>query len=306
MINRPERLHPGSRVALVATARKVSPEEVQPAIALLRAWQLEPAVEEGLYLSDNQMAGDDNHRAALLQRYLDDDSIDAILCVRGGYGTVRIVDRVDFSPLLRRPKWIIGYSDVTVLHSHVARHCQLATLHATMPLNIPGDTAQWGSPAIESLRRTLFEGTVDIKAPASPLNRTGHCHAPVVGGNLSVLYSLLGSASDIDTDGKILFIEDLDEYLYHIDRMMQNLKRNGKLERLKGLVVGALSDMHDNAIPFGHTAEEIVRDTVRDYDYPVAFHLPVGHIGLNNRALLLGIPATLDITDTHTHLLQTC
>ena len=127
-----------------------------------------------------------------------------------------------------------------------------------------------------------------------------------MGGNLSILYSLLGSGSQIDTTGKILLIEDLDEYLYHIDRMMQNLKRSGKLERLKGLVVGAMSDMHDNTIPFGHTAEEIVRDTVREYDYPVAFLLPVGHIGLDNHALLLGVDATLDITDTHTHLSQSC
>lgn len=305
-MNCPERLHPGSRVALVATARKVSSEEMQPAIALLRSWQLEPVVEAGLYCEDNQMAGDDTHRAALLQRYVDDDSIDAILCARGGYGTVRILDRVDYSSLRRHPKWIIGYSDVTALHSHLARHCQLATLHATMPINIPSDTSQWDSPAITSLHRALFEGTVEIEAPASPLNRVGHCQAPVVGGNLSVLYSLCGSSSDIDTDGKILFIEDLDEYLYHIDRMMQNLKRSGKLERLKGLVVGAMSDMHDNTIPFGHTAEEIVRDTVREYDYPVAFHLPVGHIGLDNHALLLGVDTTLDITDTHTHLSQSC
>ena len=306
MIICPECLHPGSRVALVATARKVSPEEVQPSVELLRSWLLEPIVDDGLFAADNQMAGRDEHRAALLQRYIDDDSIDAILCVRGGYGTVRIVDRVNFVPLLHRPKWIIGYSDVTVLHSHVARHYQLTTLHATMPLNIPADRAQWNTPAIESLRCALFEGTADIEAPASPLNRTGHCYAPVVGGNLSVLYSLCGSPSDIDTEDKILFIEDLDEYLYHIDRMMQNLKRNGKLERLKGLVVGAMSDMHDNAIPFGKTAEEIVLDAVKEYDYPVAFHLPIGHIGLDNHALLLGIPATLDITDTHSHLSQSC
>ena len=293
-------------MALVATARKVSPDEVRPAIDLLRSWQLEPVVDEGLYATDNQMAGDDIHRAALLQQYLDDDSIDAILCVRGGYGTVRIVDRINFQSLEQHPKWIIGYSDVTVLHSHIVGHCQLCTLHATMPLNIPADPSQWHTPAITTLRRALFEGRVDIDAPASPLNRQGCCKAPVVGGNLSVLYSLIGSASDVDTDGKILFIEDLDEYLYHIDRMMQNLRRSGKLERLAGLAVGALSDMHDNTIPFGKQAEEIVLDAVNDYHYPVAFHLPVGHIGLDNQALLIGATATLDINDKKTHLSQSC
>ena len=305
-MNYPKCLHPGSRVAIVATARKVSHEEMQPAVALLKSWQLEPVVEEGLFFSDNQLAGNDTHRAAQLQRYINDDSIDAILCARGGYGTIRIIDLVDFTPLKQHPKWIIGYSDITAMHSHVARHCQLATLHATMPINIPANHTLWNSPAIESLRRVLFEGRTDINAAPSPLNRTGHCHAPVIGGNLSVLYSICGSCSDIDTNGKILFIEDLDEYLYHIDRMMQNLKRCGKLKRLSGLVVGAMSDMHDNTIPFGHTAEEIIRDTVQEYDYPVAFQVPVGHIGLENHALLLGAPATLDITDTYTHISQSC
>lgn len=305
-MNCPQRLRTGSRVALVATARKVSPEEILPSAELLRSWQLEPVVEDELYFSDNQMAGNDDHRAKRLQHFINDNTIDAILCVRGGYGTVRIVDKVDFSPLLSNPKWIIGYSDVTVLHSHIARHCQLATLHATMPLNIPADTALWHTPAIESLHRALFEGIVQTHANPSPLNRTGSCQAPVVGGNLSVLYSLCGSNSDIDTSGKILFIEDLDEYLYHIDRMMQNLKRNGKLERLKGLIVGAMSNMHDNTIPFGKTAEEIIWDTVKEYNYPVAFHIPTGHIGLDNQALLLGVPTTLDITDTHTFISQSC
>lgn len=303
---RPQPLREGSRVALVATARKVSPEEITPTVELLRDWHLEAVFDDGLFAADHQMAGSDEHRARMLQRYIDDERIDAILCVRGGYGTVRIVDRINFHPLTLHPKWIIGYSDVTVLHSHITRHCQLCTLHATMPLNIPDDPSQWHTPAIETLHQALFSGRVDISVPSAPLNRHGHCTAPVVGGNLSVLYSLIGSSSDIDTDNKILFIEDLDEYLYHIDRMMQNLRRSGKLKRLAGLAVGALSDMHDNAIPFGRQAEEIVLDAVSDYDYPVAFHLPVGHIGLDNHALLMGAVGTLDINDHQTRLSQSC
>ena len=299
-------LRSGSKVALVATARKVTPDEVQPAIELLRSWDLIPVVPDGLYAADHQLAGNDAMRAGILQRMIADDSIDALFCVRGGYGTVRIVDRVDFSPLLKHPKWIIGYSDVTVLHSHVGRHCKLATLHATMPVNIPADPNQWHTPAIETLKRALFNRKTEIDAPTSPLNRPGRCHAPVVGGNLSILYSLCGSASDLDTDGKILFIEDLDEYLYHIDRMMQNLKRTGKLSRLQGLIVGGMNNMHDNTIPFGRQAEEIVLDAVREYHYPVAFHIPVGHIGLDNHALMLGVATTLEITDSHTYISQSC
>ncbi|KWW32018.1 MAG: muramoyltetrapeptide carboxypeptidase [bacterium P3] len=302
----PPPLRKGSRVALVATARKVTPGEIQPSVELLRSWSLEPVVPDSLFAADHQLAGSDAQRAATLQHFINDNSIEALFCVRGGYGTVRIVDQIDFSPLVRHPKWIVGYSDVTVLHSHVGRHCNLATLHATMPVNIPADPACWNAPAIESLRRALFERSADITTEAGPLNRNGRCQAQVVGGNLSILYSLCGSDSDIETDGKILLIEDLDEYLYHIDRMMQNLKRTGKLHRLKGLIVGAMNEMHDNAVPFGRQAEEIIYDTVREYCYPVAFHVPIGHIGTDNRALILGADTTLEINDTHTRITQSC
>ncbi len=185
----------------------------------------------------------------------------------------------------------MGYSDVTVLHSHIGRHCGIPTLHATMPLNVPADACRTAYPATESLRRMLFEGKAHYEFVNEGVvaNRQGCCTAPVVGGNLSVLYSLLGSASDIDTEGRILLLEDLDEYLYHIDRMMMALRRAGKLQGLRGLLVGAMSDMHDNAVPFGRTAEEIVRDAVADYGYPVAFNCLFGHIGTENRALPLGV-----------------
>ena len=297
----PQLLHPGDKVAIVATARKVSHEEMSPAIGLFSSWGLQIVIPPSLYEQHNQFAGDDDIRARMLQDVLDDDSIAAVFCARGGYGTVRIIDKIDFSHFAQHPKWIIGYSDVTVLHSHIHTHYGIATLHAIMPINIPANAKESNLPAIQSLHDTLFcspstslSATV-LNSNGSILGRAGKVCAPIVGGNLSMLYSLIGSASDIDTTDKILFIEDLDEYLYHIDRMMQNLKRNGKLAHLKGLMVGAMTDMHDNQIPFGASAEEIIWDAVKEYNYPVGFQAPHGHIGTQNVALTLGIPTTFSV-----------
>lgn len=291
----PQYLKPGDNVAIVAPARKVNSAELAPAVALLQSWGLKVVIPEHLFDADNQFAGTDQTRAAVLQRQLDADNIRAIFCARGGYGTVRIVDKLDFSGFVSSPKWVVGYSDITVLHSHIHQSYGIETLHATMPINIPPDTTSKAYPAIESMRACLFGEKATYTAPAHSLNRRGTAHGMVVGGNLSILYSLCGSASDIDTAGKILFIEDLDEYLYHIDRMMMALKRSGHLDRLAGLVVGQMSDMHDNSIPFGRTAEEIVRDAVAEYAYPVCFDFPAGHNGTDNHALLLGRNATLAV-----------
>lgn len=291
-------LKPGDRVALAATARKVSPDEMAPAIEALQSWGLDVLVPDGLFDSDNQFAGSDSHRAALLQQLLDDDSIGAILCCRGGYGTVRIVDSLDFSRFARHPKWIVGYSDVTVLHSHIHATLGIPTLHATMPINFGTSP----TPATESLRRALFGETAAVEwTPTEspvPSPRPLRLSAPVVGGNLSILYSLLGSRSQIDTRGKILLIEDLDEYLYHIDRMMQALRRAGMLDGLAALLVGGLTDMHDNTVPFGRTAQQIVAEAVGDAPYPVLFGAPFGHLGDNNLALPLGTKMALEVSNS--------
>ena len=287
-------LKKGDLVALAAPARAVSAEEMAPAIAMLENWGLQVVVPDGLYEREGQFAGSDGHRAALLQRLLDEAKVKAILCCRGGYGTVRLIDRLDFSRFALSPKWIVGYSDVTVLHSHLHRTLGLPTLHATMPINFPADLRP--TPATESLRRTLFGEKADYQWDGH--GRDGVAEGVMVGGNLSILYSLCGSASAIDTRGKILLIEDLDEYLYHIDRMMQNLRRNGMLDGLAGLVVGGMTDMHDNAIPFGRTAEEIVMDAVADRHFPVAFGAPFGHLGDNNLALTLGINMRLEVANS--------
>ncbi len=296
----PPLLKSGDRVMLIATARKVTPQEMQPALQLLYRWGLQPVEHPLLYESAHQFAGNDAQRATMLQDAMDDPSISAVICVRGGYGTVRVVDGIDWTSFVQHPKWIVGYSDVTVLHSHLAGTC--ATLHAIMPINICDALADADAPALTTLHQMLFHGTLCYSKIGTPNGffRSGTAQAPIVGGNLSILYSLLGSPSDLDTRGKILFIEDLDEYLYHIDRMMQALRRAGKLERLAGLMVGTLNDMHDNAISFGYTAEEIVWEAVKEYDYPVVMHCPMGHIGIRNLALPFGIPANFIVYEDGT------
>ena len=264
---------------------------------MLESWGLQVIVPKGLYEREGQLAGSDSHRASLLQGLLDDPEIRAIFCCRGGYGTVRIIDRLDFSCFAEHPKWVVGYSDVTVLHSHIHATLGLPTLHATMPINMHGGE----TPATRTMRDVLFGKNRDIMdyewdTPFATLRSP--LSAPVVGGNLSILYSLCGSRSQIDTRGKILLIEDLDEYLYHIDRMMQNLKRCGMLDGLAALLVGGMTDMHDNTVPFGKTAEEIVRETVAEYHYPVIFNAPFGHLGDNNLALILGRKIYLERTNS--------
>ena len=299
-MNQPRLLQQGDKVSIVATARKVSLSEMQPAIDLLNSWGLQVILPNGLFEHCNQFAGDDNNRAQMMQEALDNDDIRAIFCARGGYGTVRIIDKLDFTSFAKNPKWIVGYSDITVLHSHIQKHFGIPTLHAIMPINIPKDASAAPIskyPAIDSLKKALFCGPQkELHSQSNTFpNRRGETSAPIVGGNLSILYSLLSSPSDIDTDGKILFIEDLDEYLYHIDRMMQSLKRAGKFEHLKGLIVGAMSDMHDNSVPFGKSAEDIIWDAVKDYTYPVWFSSPYGHIETDNIALCLGSPTRLTV-----------
>lgn len=295
----PPYLHSGDVVGIVAPARKISANELKPAIEFLEMNGFRVALGKNIFEKDNQFAGTDEQRAADFQTFLDDPDIKAILCARGGYGSVRIIDRLDFSGFVQSPKWICGYSDVTVFHSHL-HQLGYATLHSTMPINIKEE--DFYSPNNTSFIRGLTGKSLAYTVPTQPMDRTGEVTAPIVGGNLSILYSLLASGSDINTDGKILFIEDLDEYLYHIDRMMMALKRSGKLANLAGLLVGGMSDMNDNTIPFGHTAEEIIAHVTEEYSYPVCYGFPAGHIE-DNLALRLGTEATLVVDDKKSTLL---
>jgi muramoyltetrapeptide carboxypeptidase len=290
-MQQPDFLKKGDKIGILACARKISREEIQTAIDIFKAWGLEVVLSENLFKVDNQFAGTDDERANDLQIMLNDNSIRAIISARGGYGTIRIIDKIDFTHFKKQPKWIVGYSDITVLHSHI-NNLGIETLHATMPINFSKNV-----DAIETLRKALFGEKLNYESPPHPLNRKGNAEAKLVGGNLSILYSLTGSISDIDTKGKILFIEDLDEYLYHIDRMMMNLKRSGKLGHLAGLIVGGMSDMRDNSVPFGKTTEQIILDAVKEYNYPVCFNFPAGHVEKNS-ALYFGRKVKLKVVDT--------
>jgi len=285
----PPYLKRGDKIGIVAPARKISKEEIQFAIDTFEKWGLKVVFGKNLFRNENQYSGSDEQRTEDLQTMLDDDSIRAVISARGGYGTLRIIDKLNFSAFKKNPKWIIGYSDITVLHSHIHWSFDIETLHATMPINFSKD-----EESVESLRKSLFGEKVSYEFPSHNLNRNGNTLGELVGGNLSLLYSLQGSVSDISTESKILFIEDLDEYLYHIDRMMISLKRSEKLSKLAGLVVGGMTDMKDNQTPFGKTAEEIIFDAVKEFDYPVCFGFPAGH-QTKNLALIFGRKARLSV-----------
>ncbi len=285
----PPILQKGDTIAILATARKNIDDNLKPAIDLLHSWGLEVVIGKSIGLDDNQLAGTDEQRAADFQEQMDNPNIKAIWCVRGGYGTVRMVDLLDFTKFKENPKWIIGFSDVTVLHNHL-NTMGFKSIHGIMPISIPKATPE----AIESLRLAMFGEPLKYTIEPFEMNRLGDASGELVGGNLSILYSLFGSQSAIDCTDKILFIEDLDEYLYHIDRMMMNLKRNGCLESIKGIIVGSMSKMKDNDIPWGKNALEIIEDVTKKYTIPVIYNFPAGHIH-DNRALILGSKVTLHL-----------
>ncbi len=287
---KPPYLKEGDQIGIVAPARKITSIEVKAAVKMIQRWGLEPVFGRHIFASYHQFAGTDVERALDFQEFLDNPNIKAILSARGGYGSVRIIDELDFSQFIQHPKWLVGFSDFTVFHSHIHSNYQIATLHAAMPVNFPTDQSE--DESVKSLRSALFGELKGYRNNHCKVFRPGQVVAPLVGGNLSILYSLTGTRSDLNTSYKILFIEDVDEYLYHIDRMMWNLKRSGKLARLKGLIVGGMNKMHDNTIPFGGSAEDIIWDAVREYNFPVVMNFPTGHLDSNN-ALFLG--RTIDL-----------
>ena len=282
---------------VVSTARKVSRPELKQSVDILKSWGLDVQFGKNLFKDQNQFSGSDEERAADFQRAINSRTCQAILFARGGYGTVRIIDQIDFKRFIKNPKWLIGFSDATVIHSHVHKNLTIETLHGPMCLTIP----KLNASSLDVLKATLFGERLSYSSSKQQpslemLNRKGKATGALIGGNLSLLYALNGSVSDVDTTGKILFLEDVDEYLYHIDRMMMNLKRGGKLQNLAGLVVGGMTEMKDNDIPFGKTAEEIIADAVAEYKYPVFFGFPAGHVQ-KNYPLIFGREATLTVSE---------
>ncbi len=288
----PGRLKRGDTIGLVCTARKIERTLIDPAIQLFRREGFNVKIGESVGAEYFQYAGDDLLRSQDLQKMMDDSEVKAIVICRGGYGTVRIIDKIHYNIFLENPKWIIGYSDVTALHSHLNHVMGIGTLHATMPVNFSHNS----DTSLHSLFDALRGKSLNYQIKSHPLNRKGQTNGLVIGGNLSVLYSLLGTSTMLHTSGRILFLEDLDEYLYHIDRMMMALKRSGKLQYLSGLIIGGMTDMNDNVIPYGKTAEEIILEHVEEYDYPVCFGFPAGHID-DNRAIKFGAPTHLEVKE---------
>lgn len=292
----PPNLQKGDTIAIVATARKNIDDNLKPAIEWVKNWGLNVKIGTTIGLDLNQLAGTDEQRAADFQAQMDNPNIKAIWCVRGGYGTVRMLDLLDFTAFKKNPKWIIGFSDVTVLHNHL-NTMGFKSIHAIMPISSKSTDL-----AKETLRIALFGESLKYEIAPHPMNRFGKASGEMVGGNLSILYSVLGSKSAINCDNKILFIEDLDEYLYHIDRMLMNLKRCGCLKNLNGIVVGAMTKMKDNDIPWGKNVIEIIQDITKDYKIPIVFNFPAGHIA-DNRALILGNEVSLEVKEKGTRLI---
>lgn len=276
----PPYLQPGDTIGIVCPAGYMPAATVQTCVQVLTQWGYKVLLGTTVGgNSTNYFSGNDTERLADLQRMIDDPTVKAILCGRGGYGTGRIIDQVNFTALTTYPKWIIGYSDITILHSHIHRHYGMVTLHAPMAAAFNQDG--WKNEYVQSLREALQGITLACGGPDHPFNRLGIAQGPLVGGNLALLAHLVGTPSDLDTTGKILFIEDVGEQLYNIDRMLYQYKRSGKMDRLAGLIVGGFTECKDTERPFGQTAYEIIRDLVADYDYPVCFDFPVSHTERN-------------------------
>jgi muramoyltetrapeptide carboxypeptidase len=293
MIQQPPYLKKGDKIAIVCPASRL-PKSIDKAIAVFRSWGLEVETGQTVSAEHHQFAGDDALRAQELQHYLDDPDTKAIIAGRGGYGTIRIIDELDFTAFSTDPKWIVGFSDITVLLSHIYAVFGIQSIHAQMPYTFDEATPE----SLESLRRALFGEQIEYSykaitqskdnATSVPVsNKPGEMNGLLIGGNLTLLVMVQGSASEMDYTDKILFIEDVGERPSSIDRMMRMLKRGGKLARLKGLIIGAFNDLPEEKIPFGQSPEEIIWDIVKEYDYPVWFHFPTGHID-DNRAMVLG------------------
>lgn len=289
---RPSALKPGNKIGIVATARRIRREDVAKAIEVLEGWGLHVVLSSCLFNEDHSyLAGTDEQRHAALQQFVDDPSLRAILCARGGYGTTRILDDIRWTEMLRSPKWVVGFSDITAFHLKL-QAMGVQSIHGTMP-------ALFGNPnaeaSIDSLRKILFGEAETLHSVSSPFNKEGVGTGALVGGNLSLVVDSLGTAHEIDTSGRVLILEEVDEYLYRIDRMMVQLKRAGKLHRLAGLAIGHFTEIKDTELAFGESVEEIIRFHTKSFSYPVGFNFPTGHIN-PNLAWRSGATASLDVS----------
>ena len=290
----PPYLKAGDTVAIVAPSGilKNREREVQQAVDLLKSWGLHAVVGKYVFSKANHFAGTDEERCEDLQRAMDDPKISAIWCARGGYGTVRILDKLDYTKFRKHPKWLIGYSDITALHNQLHNE-GFASLHALMCVSLTKDLSEIEA-SIATFKSALFGSQENYTLDGSTYNRNGVATGTLVGGNLTMLHTMLGSKESIDTSGKILFIEEIGEYKYHIDRMLQSMKRAGYFDQLNGLIVGDMSKLRKNTTLWGTSIEQLILDALAEYDFPIAFHMPAGH-EKENRALVLGKTIDLNV-----------
>ncbi len=283
----PNYLKAGDTVAIVAPSGILNnrEKEVNQAKDLLKSWGLNVIIGEHVFKRANHFAGTDDERAEDFQNALDNPNIKAIWCARGGYGTVRILDKLDYTKFKANPKWVIGYSDITAIHNQLNKEGS-ETIHALMCTSLTDDLAKIDN-ALETFKCALFGKPLNYSIESSSYNKMGTVSGQLVGGNLTLLHTMLGSKTSIDTSGKILFIEEIGEYKYHIDRMLQSLKRAGYFENCKGLIVGNMSKMRRNTTPWGTSVQQLILDVMAEYDFPILFDFPAGH-EKDNRALILG------------------
>lgn len=301
-------LKPGDIIGITCPSGYIGLEDIQPAVDKMKEWGFEIRIGETVGSRDFTFAGNDELRAKDFQRMLDDDSIKAIMLGRGGYGAVRIIDAINFKKFSKHPKWIIGFSDATVFHSHINKNFGIATIHSKMCNSFPPDleiVTKEQIDSIDSIRKCLVGDKMQYESLTNAYNKTGMAEGILIGGNLSILENLAASDSDINTAGKILFIEEVEEYLYNIDRMLWNLKRSGKFDQLKGLIAGGFNKIKpdDQGEDFGKTVYEMILEKVNEFDYPVCFDFPVGH-QKENYALKCGVKHQLNVSDNSVTLTE--
>lgn len=289
----------GDCIGITSPAGYITREEIQPAITQMESWGFKTKIGETIGKRDFSFGGTDEERRKDFQQMLDDPSLGAIMCARGGYGAVGIIDKLDFSGFVNHPKWIIGFSDITVLHGHLNHNYGIASIHSKMCNSFPDDWSKAEPIQVEtilSIKQALYGEKMSYNIAPSNMNKIGTAEGVLAGGNLKTIETLAGTKSDLQTAGKILFVEDTGEYLYSIDRMFWNLKRTGKLENLTALIIGGFKIKPDDpGEEFGRTLHEIVLEKIKEYDYPVCFDFPVGH-QKNNFALKCGAIHTLNVT----------
>jgi muramoyltetrapeptide carboxypeptidase len=295
----PPYLKPGDTIGILCPAGYMPIDKAETCIKTLIEWGYKVIPGKTLGHQFHYFSGTDDERLKDLQGMMDNKQINAIFCARGGYGMGRIIDRLNFKKFKEYPKWIIGFSDITVLQSHLFSNYKIASLHAPMAAAFNDD--EFKNKYVQSLRDALIGRKTEYSVEGNLLNQKGKGSGVLVGGNLSLLAHLIGTSSDIKTKNKILFIEDVGEYIYNVDRMMYQLKRSGKLDHLKGLIVGKFSDMKDTTTPFGQTTEDVIKDIVKEYDYPICFGFPVSH-DKENYALKIGMKYKLNVTTTSVEL----